>query len=144
MGPKKKSASGKKPGSGKIGSGKKAKKVPEPFISKYPPVNYEKLNEVPEVSLAIRMDGGLNNIIHEMKIPINWTLNRLIEKINEKHENSCHNMRIFIIENANRKYLDSLRFKTFKEIGITSEKETLTLYYEFEPAVHPVLEAGLV
>ncbi len=139
MGPKKKSASGKKPG-----SAKKAKKAPEPFISKYPPVNYEKLNEIPEVPLSIRMDGGLNNIIHEMKIPINWTLNRLIEKINEKHSNACHNLRIYIIENANRKYMDSLRFKTFKEIGITSEKETLTFYYEYEPAVHPVLEAGLV
>jgi hypothetical protein len=135
---------GKKPGSAKIGSAKKAKKAADTFISKYPPIDFEKLKEISEVPLVIRMDGSLNNIVFEMKIPINWTLNRLIEKINEKHGNACHNIKIFIIENAKRKYMDSLRFKTFKEIGITSEKDSLTLYYEFEPSVHPFLEAGLV
>lgn len=132
---------GKKPKSGKKTS--KKTKVVEPFISKYPPVEYEKAKEVPDITIVFRLDQGLNNLPTEVKIPLTSTLNKIIEKINEKHVNSCHNIKIFMIENAERKYLEEMRFKTFKEIGV-KPNEVVNLYYEFEPSIHPLLEAGLV
>jgi hypothetical protein len=123
-------------------SGKKTKVV-EPFISKYPPVEYDKAKEVPDITIVFRLDQGLNNFSTEVKISITSTLNKIIEKINEKHGNSCHNIKIFMIDNAERKYLENLKFKTFKEIGV-KPNEIVNLYYEFEPSVHPLLEAGLV
>ena len=134
---------GKKPKSGKPKSGKKGKKLAEPFVSKYPIIDYDKIKEVPEVLLNIRLDQGLSSYMSEIKIPITMTLSKIIERINERHGNSCHNIKTFIIENSSRMYMDLYKYKTFKEIG-SQFGENLTLYYEYEPAIHPILEAGLV
>lgn len=125
-------------------AGKKPKKVAEPFVSKYNLIDFEKAKEVPEITLTVKFDQvRTEGFFYDMKLPINMTLRKAMEKINEKHMNSCHNIRIFILENSAKKYMDNLTYKTFKDLGI-KPGDNLNLYYEYEPAIHPLLEAGLV
>lgn len=146
---KKKLPSAKKPLSGmrpaSKGRGKSAtkrpRKVAEPYVSKFPPIDFEKINEIPEVSMTVRLDQmRTEGYFFDLKLPINMTFRKVIEKINERHGNSCHNIRIFL---SDKKPLDNFIYRTFKELGI-KPGENFTLYYEYEPAIHPLLEAGLV
>jgi hypothetical protein len=139
----KKAMSSSRPQS-KGGAVKRIRKPAEPFVSKYSPIDYDKIKEIPELPLTIRLDQGLSNFVFETKVPINMTLKKVMDIINEKHGGACHNIRIFLVEkNSNKKYMDVFTYYTFKELGI-QPTENLTLYYEYEPAVHPLLEAGLV
>ena len=40
-----------------------------------------------------------------------------------------------------KKYLDNLEYKTFQELGFNGS--SFVLFFEFEPFVHPTLEAIL-
>ena len=64
------------------------------------------------------------------------------EKIQEKHGFSCSNLRLYIMEGTEKKYLDAIMCRTFQELGINAEK--FSLFYEFDPFVHPMLEASLI
>jgi hypothetical protein len=152
---KKKTSSAKKSSSSRTGSRpasknskprnksskRNAKKV-DNFISKYPTIDYEKLLEVPEVSLTIKYDQNRSESF-DIKLPINFTLRKVKEKINERNGNSLHNIKIFLLENSVKKYMEIFSFHTFKQLGI-KPGENINLFYEFEPAVHPLLEAGSV
>jgi hypothetical protein len=133
-----------KPGSAKNPSSKgksmkKSKKSNDPYISKYPPINYNL--DIPFTTLEIKMEVG-KSCIRE-KVPISTTFNRLIEMISKHHANACHNIRLYVIENSQRKYLDDLRFYTLKDFDVKSD-QIYQLFYDFEPIVHPMLEAGSV
>jgi hypothetical protein len=139
-----KSTKGTRPISTKKGnSGKRPKKAAEPYVNKYPPIDFNKLKEVPEISVSVKLDQGKADKALEFKIPITMTLRKVIEKINEKHCNSCSNIRVYLVENSQKKYMDVFTYKTFKELDITPG-ENLNLFYEYEPIKHPLLEAGLV
>ena len=122
---------------------KKTKKTTEAFMSKYPPIDYEKIKEIPDVTIAIRLDQGQSNFMYDVKFPINTSIRKVKERINEKHGNACHNIKLYVIENSNKQYIDALSSSTLKDLGI-NPNETLTLHYEFEPSIHPLLEAGLI
>ena len=46
------------------------------------------------------------------------------------------------MEGTEKKYLDAIMCRTFQELGINAEK--FSLFYEFDPFVHPMLEASLI
>jgi hypothetical protein len=75
----------------------------------------------------------------EISLPVNATLIKLAEIINEKSNKACKNI-IFYNETRD-KNLNKLMHMTFQQLGLSGE---LTLYYEFMPTLHPILEAGLV
>jgi hypothetical protein len=139
--PSSKPSSAKRPTSNTKKSGKKGKKQIEPYVSRYPPIDYDILKQVPEVSLEISMELGKSCI--KEKVPITTTFNRIIEIIGNHHCNACHNIRLYVIENSQRRYLDVLRFFTLKDFDIKTD-QIYQLYYEYEPIAHPMLEAGLV
>jgi hypothetical protein len=134
----------------KKGNSAKTRKKPEPYVSKYPEINFEKLKEVPSISVSvknesIRSESGM----FEIKLPVNMTLKKIIDVLNERHCYSCKNLRLYMRKNTNtdanssdKNYLDSVLFKTFSEFGISGD--SLLIYYEFEPINHPLLESGQV
>ncbi len=73
---------------------------------------------------------------------INQTFRKVKEIINEHNGNALHQIRLFLIENSVKRYIDNLTYQSFKQIGI--QGDSLTLYYEYEPSIHPLLEAGQV
>ena len=64
----------------------------------FPPIDYEALKKVPTFTLEIRhaaakaSDSALIDII----IPINSTLVQVVEIINEKHNNSLKNIKLYL------------------------------------------------
>lgn len=122
----------------------KPKKVVEIIPSKYRPLNYEAALEIPEIYLSIKFDQNrFDTTSLDVKIGIDMTIRKVIEIINEKHNFSCKSVKIYIIEDGSKKYMDVFLYKSFKELGI-KPGETLNLFYEYEPVKHPLLEAGLV
>ena len=90
--------------------------------------------------MARNLNSRASDII-EGSVPIDFSFNKIKEIIQAKHKFSCGNLRLYILEGQEKKYLDNVICRTFKELGITAEK--FTLYYEVEPFVHPMLEASL-
>ena len=90
--------------------------------------------------MARNLNSRASDII-EGSVPIDFSFNKIKDIIQAKHKFSCGNLRLYILEGQEKKYLDNVICRTFKELGITAEK--FTLYYEFEPFVHPMLEASL-
>ena len=116
----------------------------EQEISKYRAIDYEKLKEIPEITLTIKLDQSrMDGSTFEIKMGINLTIRKVLEKINERHCNSCKNIKIYLIENSQKKYMDIVTYKTFEELGFKGG-ENLNFFYEYEPFKHPLLEAGLV
>ena len=76
-------------------------------------------------------------------IPMDYSFNKIKELIQQKHGSSCGNLRLFMRdENSGEKqYLDNLECKTFQELGF--DGTSCVVYFEFEPFVHPTLEAIL-
>jgi hypothetical protein len=125
-------------------SAKKPRKAPEPFASKYREIDYDEVQKVSEILLIIRLDQLRNESgFFELKIPLTATLSKVAEKINQRHRNSCKNIRIYVVQDSQKKYMDVFFYKTFSELGLKAG-ENLNLYYEYEPVKHPLLEAGLV
>jgi hypothetical protein len=80
----------------KTGKGKK-KKI-EPMTFNFPVINYEELLKVPMVTIEIRIaslkaDG---NPLIETQLPIDTTLHKLIQIINEKHNNALKNIKLYL------------------------------------------------
>jgi len=125
--------------SGKKG-GKKKKKVVE-YNYKYPKIDFEELKKVKMLNFLARNNSSNAATIIEGSVPIDYSFHKIKEIIQEKHKSSCSNLRLYILEGQEKKYLDNVLCRTFKELGITVEK--FTLYYEFDPFVHPMFEASL-
>jgi hypothetical protein len=123
------------------GTGKKKKKKQAVYNYKYPQLDFEKLKQVPTLNFMARNLNSRASDIIEGSVPIDFSFNKIKEIIQAKHKYSCGNLRLYILEGQEKKYLDNVICRTFKELGITAEK--FTLYYEFEPFVHPMLEASL-
>ena len=123
------------------GTGKKKKKNQAVYNYKYPQLDFEKLKQVPTLNFMARNLNSRASDIIEGSVPIDFSFNKIKEIIQAKHKFSCGNLRLYILEGQEKKYLDNVICRTFKELGITAEK--FTLYYEFEPFVHPMLEASL-
>lgn len=117
----KKKSAGKRPGSSPKAGGKKKKGI-EQIVSKYPPIDFAKLKEIQEVSLSIRLDQArADSTTLDLKIPLTYTLRKVIEKINEKHNNSCHNIRIYLVENSSKNIWIYLCIKHSKNLGLNQE-----------------------
>jgi len=122
----------------------KKKKKAEPFVSKYNPIEYEKIKIIPEITVIIKFDQARSDFnAIEIKIPSNKLIKNIVDKIYEKHCYSCHNVKIFVLENSQKKYLNDVLFKTFEELKL-SLSDNFNVFYEYEPVENPLLEAGLV
>ena len=126
------------------GSGKKTvkKKKQVVYQCKYPILDMEKLKQVPVLNWVARMNNTKAGDIIEGTVPMDYSFNKIKEKIQEKHGFSCSNLRLYIMEGTEKKYLDAIMCRTFQELGINAEK--FSLFYEFDPFVHPMLEASLI
>lgn len=126
---------------GKLKKGKKSKKkkkVKEPFISKYAPVDYEKLMFIPKTKLTIKLISlKSENSTFEAFINENNTVSRIKEVINEKHGGACSNIRLYMILNEKNITLENDLNKQLKDVGLVGECNIL---YEFDPIIHPLLE----
>lgn len=130
-----------KPRSGKKKKGGRKKKAQE-YQSKYPKVDYEKLKTVPKLTFVARMNNTKGSDAVEGSVPLDYSFHKIKEIIQAKHGNSCSNLRLYILEGQDKKYLDNILCRTFKELGISTDK--FTFYYEFDPFVSPMLEASLI
>ena len=129
----------------KKGGKKKKKKEKPPYNYKYPQLNYEELKKVPMLSFTAK-NGSLktsNDDIVTGTVPMDYSFNKIKELIQLKHGASCGNLRLFMKDDntGEKKYFDNVEYKTFQELGFTGT--SFNLFFEFEPFVHPTLEAIL-
>ncbi len=125
----------------KVQSSKKRKI--EPFVSKFPPIDFDKFKTTPEVSVIVRAEQSRSDFNYlELKLSSDRTIKNIIDKIKEKHCSSTHNIKIYIIENSQKKYLNNHLFKTFQDLKV-SHNEIFNVFYEYEPVENPLLTAGL-
>ena len=125
--------------------GKKKKKEKPPYNYKYPQLNYEELKKVPLFNFTAK-NGSLKNSNDDIvtgSIPMDYSFNKIKELIQQKHGSFCGNLRLFMRDDnsGEKKYLDNLECKTFQELGFNGS--SFILFFEFEPFVHPTLEAIL-
>ena len=125
--------------------GKKKKKEKPPYNYKYPQLNYEELKKVPLINFTAK-NGSLKNSNDDIvtgSIPMDYSFNKIKELIQQKHGGSCGNLKLYMRDDnsGEKRYFDKLESKTLQEIGINATN--LVLYFEFEPFVHPTLEAIL-
>ena len=125
--------------------GKKKKKEKPPYNYKYPQLNYEELKKVPMFNFTAK-NASLKNSNDDIltgSIPIDYSFNKIKELIQQKHGSSCGNLKLFMKDDnsGEKKYLDKLECKTLQELGFNAS--SVVLYFEFEPFVHPTLEAIL-
>ena len=129
----------------KKGGKKRKKKEKPPYNYKYPQLNYEELKKVPSVKfIAVnRSHKSVSSDVVKGEIPIDYSFNKIKELIQQKHGSSCRNLRLFMEDtnSGEKKYLDNLEYKTFQDMGFINSE--LNIYFEFEPFVHPTLEAIL-
>ncbi len=122
----------------KLKSKKKKKKIKEPFISKYAPVDYEKLMTVPRTRLIIKLANiKSENSTFEAYVEETCTVSRIKEIINDKHLGSCSQIRLYLDLSDKTKTLEKYLNKQLKEVGLIGESN---IYYEFDPILHPLLE----
>ena len=129
----------------KKGGKKKKKKEKPPYNYKYPQLNYEELKKVPLFNFTAK-NGSLKNSNDDIvtgSIPADYSFNKIKELIQQKHGDSCGNLRLYMKDDntGEKKYLDKLEYKTFQELGFNNA--SLILFFEFEPFAHPTLEAIL-
>ena len=93
----------------KKGGKKKKKKEKPPYNYKYPQLNYEELKKVPLFNFTAK-NGSLKNSNDDIvtgSIPIDYSVNKIKELIQQKHGNSCGNLRLFIKdENTGETWLE--------------------------------------
>lgn len=122
----------------KKGKKSKKKKEKEPFISKYAPVDFEKLMFIPKTKLIIKLANiKSESSTFESYLSETSTVSRIKEVINEKHGGSCSNIRLYLDLNDKNKTLEKYLHKQLKEVGLTGE---CNIFYEFDPVKHPLLE----
>ena len=94
---KDKPSSGKKPDSGK-GKGKKKKtKEVEPFVSKYPTIDYSTLLTVPKIDLRIKLINTKTDFGYmDISVPVTYSLAKIVDLINQKHSYACKNIKLFM------------------------------------------------
>lgn len=99
-----------RPPTGKKGVVVKKKKA-EPMKFNFPLVNYEQLLKVPTITIEIRIaslkaDGAP---LVEAQVPIDTTLYKIVQIVNEKHNNALKNIKLYLgKEDASN--------KTYKEL----------------------------
>lgn len=127
--------------------GKKKEKPPkkkiEPFVSKYPPLELDKLTKVETIFITAQLTNVVSETNIELIVPMNVTFSKVADLINQKNNNSCKNLKLFLVDkdDASLKSLEGLMDKTIKETGVKSNT-TINLYYTFEPVENPLLLAG--
>jgi len=120
------------------------KKNIEPFVSKYPPIDFDKYKTAPEISVIVRSEQARSDFNYlELKLSVDRTIKNIIDKIKERHCSSTHNMKIYTVENSQKKYLNNHLYETFQDLKI-SHTEIFNVFYEYDPVESPVLTAGLV
>ena len=129
----------------KKGGKKKKKKEKPPYNYKYPQLNYEELKKVPMLTFTAK-NGSFKNSNDDIvtgTIPMDYSFNKIKELIQLKHGASCGNLRLFMKDDntGEKKYFDNVEYKTFQELGFNGSN--FNLFFEFEPFVHPTLEAIL-
>ena len=129
----------------KKGGKKKKKKEKPPYNYKYPQLNYEELKKVPLFNFTAK-NGSLKNSNDDIvtgSIPMDYSFNKIKELIQQKHGDSCSNLRLYMKDDntGEKKYLDSLEYKTLQELGFNGS--SCVVFFEFDPYVHPTLEAIL-
>ena len=129
----------------KKGGKKKKKKEKPPYNYKYPQLNYEELKKVSMLTFTAK-NGSLKNSNDDIvtgTIPMDYSFNKIKELIQLKHGASCGNLRLFMKDDntGEKKYFDNVEYKTFQELGFNGSN--FNLFFEFEPFVHPTLEAIL-
>ena len=129
----------------KKGGKKKKKKEKPPYNYKYPQLNYEELKKVPMLTFTAK-NGSLKNSNDDIvtgTIPMDYSFNKIKELIQLKHGASFGNLRLFMKDDntGEKKYFDNVEYKTFQELGFNGSN--FNLFFEFEPFVHPTLEAIL-
>jgi hypothetical protein len=127
----------KKPGSKK---GKRstsaAKNQTEKPKSKYPPIEINQ--RIEDIKINIRLLGPkTDSSYYDITVPINYTIQKVADIINEKHNCSCKNLRLF--DQTKENNLENILYKTFQQLNLRNE---LTIYYDFDPIIHPLLEAS--
>ena len=125
--------------------GKKKKKEKPPYNYKYPQLNYEELKKVPSINFTAK-NGSLKNSNDDIvtgTIPMDYSFNKIKELIQQKHGGSCGNLKLYMRDDNSgvKRYFDNLEYQTLQEIGFNATN--IVLYFEFEPFVHPTLEAIL-
>jgi len=124
----------------KKGKKLKKKKEKEPFISKYAPVDYKALMFVPKTKLIIKLENiKSEDSTFECFISETSTVSRIKEIVNEKHQGSCANIKLYLDLNDKNKTLENDLNKQLKEVGLVGERN---IFYEFDPIKHPLLEMG--
>jgi len=127
---------------GKSAKKSKVLKKQDNFVSKYPPIDYDKLLEVQEVLLQIKNDQNRSETF-DLKVSINMTLRKVKEKINERYGNSLHQIKIYLFENSVKKNMEVFTYQTLKQLGLKAG-DNINIYYEYEPEIHPLLESGWI
>lgn len=123
---------------------KKAKKKAEPFVSKYPPIDYNKIHSIEKIDLSIQLDQVLTEYKNiDISVPTNITLGKVAQIINEKNNMACKNIKLyFITKELELQSLDNFMDKTFIDLGISKKDSPLTMYYSFEAVQNQLLLAG--
>jgi hypothetical protein len=77
---------------------KTKKKKAEPITFNFPPIDYEALKRVPSFIVEVRYAAGkaTDNPIIEVSLPIDITLCQIARLIEEKHNNSLKNLRLYL------------------------------------------------
>ncbi len=122
-------------------SGKKPKKIKEvkPYESKYK-IDYESLTKIDKIPLTVKLSGIRSEFSTlELLIPMNYSLGKVAEIINEKNNYACKDIKLFIGDES--KSLENVMNKTFLELGMFKPEPTI-IYYKFSPVENPLLLAG--
>jgi hypothetical protein len=77
---------------------KSKKKKGEQVSYNYPPIDYEALKKIPTFTIEVRYAAGKanDNAIVEITIPIDSTLSQVAKIIEDKHNNSLKNLRLYL------------------------------------------------
>jgi hypothetical protein len=74
------------------------KKKGEKVSYDYPPIDYEALKKIPSFTIEVRYAAGKasDNATIDITIPIDSTLSQVAKIIEEKHNNSLKNLRLYL------------------------------------------------
>ena len=77
---------------------KTKKKKGEQISYNFPPIDYDALKKIPTFTIEVRYAAGKANesAILEITIPIDSTISQVAKIIEEKHNNSLKNLRLYL------------------------------------------------
>ena len=88
---------------------KEKRKKADPITFNFPAIDYEALKKVPTFNIEIKYACGkaTDNSVIEITIPIDTTLSQIVEIIEEKHNNSLKNIKLYLAKEdaVNKMYI---------------------------------------